>query len=147
MSIDTTKFASTIQFEGKYPLLPQGVNGGKVKCLKDTVKFDYDFQAGDSIVSGLIIPENAYVVDAAVLGPAKTTGIFSLGDGTTADQFVTDCNLDAVATRYKKMAAGNAGLFNRVEVDTPVELSCTENATAAEGNDTEITIAIYYVID
>lgn len=147
MSIDTTKFASTEQFEGKYPLLPQGVNGGKVKCLKDTVKFDYDFQSGDVLASSLIIPENAYVVDAAVLGPAKTTGIFSLGDGSTADEFVTDCNLDAVATRYKKMDAGNAGLFQRVSVDTPVVLTCSENATASEGNDTEITIAIYYVID
>lgn len=147
MSVDTTKFASTIQFEGKYPLLPQGVNGGKVKCLKDEVEFDYDFQSGDEFVSGLIIPEKAYVVGAEILGPAKTTGIFSLGNGSTVDQFVTDCNLDALATRYAKMAAGNAGLFERVAVDTPVVLTCSENATAAEGNGTKLTIAIYYVLD
>ena len=80
-------------------------------------------------------------------GPAKTTGIFSLGDGSDADYFVADCNLDALATRYKKMDAASAGLFARVDADTPVVLTCSENATAAEGNGTELTIAIYYVLD
>ena len=147
MSVTTTKFASTIQFESKYPLLPQGVNGGKVKCLKDTVTFDYDFQSGDVFTSDLIVPENAYIVGAEVLGPLKTTGIFTLGDGSDADYFVAGCNLDAAATRYAKMTAASAGLFARVDADTPVVLTCSENATAAEGNGTELTIAIYYVLD
>jgi hypothetical protein len=147
MTALTSKFESTLQFESKYPLLPQALNGGKVKCVKDTIKMDYDFQSGDVFTSDLIIPENAVVVDAAVLGPAKTTGIFSLGDGTTADAFVTDCNLDAALTRYQKMAAGNSALLERVLVDTPVVLTCSENATGAEGADTEISVAIYFILD
>ena len=147
MSVTTSKFASTVQFESKYPLLPQGVNGGKVKCLKDTITMDYDFQSGDVFTSDLIVPENAFVVGAELLGPAKTTGIFSLGDGSDADYFVAGCNLDAVATRYAKMTAASAGLFEKVAVDTPVVLTCSENATVAEGNGTVITVAIYYVLD
>lgn len=147
MTALTSKFASTEQFESKYPLLPQGVNGGKVKCLKDTITMDYDFASGDAFTSDLIVPENAFVVGAELLGPAKTTGIFSLGDGSDVDYFVADCNLDAVATRYAKMTAASAGLFERVSADTPVVLTCSESATASEGEDTVITVAIYYVLD
>ena len=147
MSVTTTKFASTVQFESKYPLLPQGVNGGKVKCLKDTVTMDYDFQSGDVFTSALIVPENAFVVGAELLGPAKTTGIFALGDGTDADYFVADCNLDAAATRYAKMTAASAGLFERVSADTSVVLTCSENGTGVEPIGKTLTIAIYYVLD
>ena len=45
------------------------------------------------------------------------------------------------------MDAASAGLFQRMAADTPVVLTCAENATASEGNGTEITVVVYYVLD